>query len=88
MANICHISIIEGVGVLNDTGLGKLYLMSINNMQGKRMESQNENLPKLLSDVIVNCVSAVKNGNPFDACPWIMIEEMLGTKKTEELLSF
>ena len=52
------------------------------------MESQNENLPKLLSDVIVNCVSAVKNGNPFDACPWIMIEEMLGTKKTEELLSF
>jgi len=59
--------------------------MSLNKMQGNCMNNQNEKLPNLLSDVILNCVSAVKNGNPFDACPWIMIEEMLGTKKTDEL---
>jgi hypothetical protein len=54
-------------------------------MQGNCMSNQNEKLPNLLSDVILNCVTAVRNGNPFDACPWIMIEELLGTKKTEEL---
>lgn len=49
------------------------------------MISQYAKLSNLLSDVIINCVSAVKNSTPFDACPWIMIEEILGTTKTEEL---
>lgn len=84
---LCHIGITEGVGELDDTDLMNLYLMSLNKMQGNCMNNQNGKLPNLLSDVILNCVSAVKNGNPFDACPWIIIEEILGTKNRRTILS-
>lgn len=38
-----------------------------------------------LSEVIYHCIFAVKNDRPFDACPWMLIEEKFGSQITKEL---
>ncbi len=43
--------------------------------------------PILLAMVINQCVEAVKVGKPYDAEPWIMIEDEIGYEETKKLFS-
>jgi hypothetical protein len=46
---------------------------------------QNNEWLTVLADVIIECVQSVTEGEPFDAEPWIMIEEAIGYGNTKKL---
>jgi len=46
---------------------------------------QNNEWLTVLADVIIECVKSVTDGKPFDAEPWIMIEEVIGYENTKRL---
>lgn len=54
---------------------------------GEILMCSEERMQQIVIKVVGDCVSHVNAGKPFDAEPWIMLEENIGYEKTKRLFS-